>query len=73
MNKFKILLLKMKKQVPDVAHQQDFLGTPIQQNYNTASKQNQIKTKGIDTKKQIKLDFDFKIDFNKVFTAKGGF
>ena len=66
-------IIKNEKTVTDVAHQQDFLGAPIQQNYNTASKQNQIKTKGIDTKKQIKLDFDFKIDFNEVFTAKGGF
>ena len=64
---------KTEKTVFNVAYQQDLLGTPIQQNYNTTSKQNQIKTKGIDTKKQIKLDFDFKIDFNEVFTAQDGF
>ena len=66
---------KTEKTVFNVAYQPDLLGTPIQQNYNTASKQKQkqIKTKGMDTKNQIKLDFDFKIDFNEVFTAQDGF
>ena len=52
------------------AVQPNLLGgsNPTQQNlptYYTTKKQGKVKS--IDTKEQIKLDFDFKIDFNEVF------